>query len=161
MDHGNDGLVVAGTTGEAPVLTDDERLSLWAAVCEAVDDPGHRRHGHATTPRTPCTSPRRPPALGVAGILAVVPVLQPAVAGRARGATSGPSPAATDLPVMIYDIPVRTGRKISTATLLAPGPRGARTCVALKDAAGQPRRDRRGRSPARRTASRSTAATTR
>ena len=32
QDNGNDGLVVAGTTGESPVLTDDERLSLFAAV---------------------------------------------------------------------------------------------------------------------------------
>ena len=39
QDHGNDGLVVAGTTGEAPVLTDDEKLSLWAAVAEAVTIP--------------------------------------------------------------------------------------------------------------------------
>ncbi|NBU55964.1 MAG: 4-hydroxy-tetrahydrodipicolinate synthase, partial [Acidimicrobiia bacterium] len=39
QDHGNDGLVVAGTTGESPVLTDDERLSLFAAVIEAVTIP--------------------------------------------------------------------------------------------------------------------------
>ncbi len=39
QDHGHDGLVVAGTTGESPVLTDDERLSLFAAVCEAVTIP--------------------------------------------------------------------------------------------------------------------------
>ena len=37
--HGHDGLVIAGTTGEAPVLTDDERLSLFAAVIEAVTIP--------------------------------------------------------------------------------------------------------------------------
>ncbi len=39
QDNGNEGLVVAGTTGEAPVLTDDERLSLFAAVIEAVTIP--------------------------------------------------------------------------------------------------------------------------
>jgi len=39
QDNGNDGLVIAGTTGEAPVLTDDERLSLFAAVIEAVTIP--------------------------------------------------------------------------------------------------------------------------
>ena len=38
-EHGNDGLVVAGTTGEGPVLTDDERLELWRAVAEAVSVP--------------------------------------------------------------------------------------------------------------------------
>ena len=39
QDHGHDGLVIAGTTGEAPVLSDDERLSLFAAVIEAVTIP--------------------------------------------------------------------------------------------------------------------------
>ena len=39
QDHGHDGLVVAGTTGEAPVLSEDEKLSLFAAVCEAVTIP--------------------------------------------------------------------------------------------------------------------------
>ena len=39
QDQGNDGLVVAGTTGEAPVLTDRERLDLFAAVVEAVSIP--------------------------------------------------------------------------------------------------------------------------
>ena len=38
-EHGNDGLVVAGTTGEGPVLTDDEKLELWRAVAEAVTVP--------------------------------------------------------------------------------------------------------------------------
>ena len=39
QDHGNDGLVLAGTTGEAPTLDDDERLALFAAVIEAVTIP--------------------------------------------------------------------------------------------------------------------------
>src|SRR3954447_6860121 len=38
-DHGNDGLVVAGTTGESPVLSDEEVVDLWRAVCEAVTVP--------------------------------------------------------------------------------------------------------------------------
>src|SRR5258706_3292885 len=39
QDHGNDGLVVAGTTGEAPVLSNAEKLDLWRAVSEAVTIP--------------------------------------------------------------------------------------------------------------------------
>src|SRR3954449_12016461 len=39
QDHGNDGLVVAGTTGEAPVLSATEKLDLWRAVSEAVTIP--------------------------------------------------------------------------------------------------------------------------
>src|SRR5437588_2619019 len=38
-DHGTDGLVLAGTTGEGPVLADDERAELWRAVAEAVTIP--------------------------------------------------------------------------------------------------------------------------
>ena len=49
VDHGNDGLVVAGTTGEAPTLTDDEKIELWTSVRAAVDVPlvagtGTNRH---------------------------------------------------------------------------------------------------------------------
>src|SRR2546423_8946630 len=46
-DHGNDGLVVAGTTGESPVLTDGEKADLWRCVAEAVTIPvvaGSGRH---------------------------------------------------------------------------------------------------------------------
>src|SRR5271168_4133832 len=39
VDHGSDGLVLAGTTGEGPVLSDAERISLWRAVVEAVTVP--------------------------------------------------------------------------------------------------------------------------
>src|SRR4051812_50157676 len=41
QDHGNDGLVVAGTTGEAPVLSEAEKLDLWRAVSEAGAIPGN------------------------------------------------------------------------------------------------------------------------
>ena len=40
LDNGSDGIVVAGTTGEAPTLTDDERLELVAAAVETVGDRG-------------------------------------------------------------------------------------------------------------------------
>ena len=36
VDHGSDGLVVTGTTGESPTLSEDEKASLWTAVAEAV-----------------------------------------------------------------------------------------------------------------------------
>ena len=115
--HGNDGLVVAGTTGEAPVLTDDEQLSLWAAVTEAVTIPVVAGTG------TNDTAPLRPPHRG--GVArSAWPASSPSCPYYNRPSqagsrpTSGPIAAATDLPVMIYDIPIRTGRKIATATLL-------------------------------------------
>jgi 4-hydroxy-tetrahydrodipicolinate synthase len=135
QEQGNDGLVVAGTTGEAPVLTDDERLSLFAAVIEAVSIPVVAGTGTNDTAHSVHLT-REARALGAAGVLAVCPYYnRPSQAGieahiRAMAATS-------DLPVMVYDIPVRTGRKITTATLLRLF-REVPNVVALKDAAGNP-----------------------
>lgn len=133
--EGNDGLVVAGTTGEAPVLTDDERVSLFAAVIEAVTIPVIAGSGTNDTLHSQHMT-REAARLGAAGVLAVCPYYnRPSQAGieahlRAVAASS-------DLPVMVYDIPVRTGRKISTATLVRLF-REVPNIVALKDAAGNP-----------------------
>lgn len=133
--EGNDGLVVAGTTGEAPVLTDDERLSLFSAVIEAVTIPVVAGSGTNDT-RHSIHMTREAEALGAAGVLAVCPYYnrpsQAGIAGHIRAMA-----AVTSLPVMVYDIPIRTGRKIASATLLdlfctVPN------VVALKDAAGNP-----------------------
>jgi 4-hydroxy-tetrahydrodipicolinate synthase len=135
QDNGHDGLVVAGTTGEAPTLSDDERLSLFAAVIEAVDIPvvaGTSTYNTAHSVHLTMQAA----ALGAAGILAVCPYYsrppQSGIEGHMRAIA-----AASDLPVMIYDIPVRTGRKMSTSLILRLA-REATTIVALKDAAGNP-----------------------
>jgi 4-hydroxy-tetrahydrodipicolinate synthase len=135
QDNGNDGLVVAGTTGEAPVLTDDERLSLFAAVIEAVTIPviagtGTNDTAHSVHLTAEAT------ALGAAGVLAVCPYYnRPSQAGIEAHIRA--MAAATELPVMVYDIPVRSGRKIATGTLLRLF-REVSNIVALKDAAGNP-----------------------
>lgn len=135
QDHGNDGIVVAGTTGEAPVLTDDERLALFAAVIEAVTIPVVAGTGTNDTAHS-IHMTREAEALGAAGVLAVCPYYnrpsQAGIAGHIRAMAE-----ATTLPVMIYDIPVRTGRKINTSTLLSLY-RDVPNCLALKDAAGNP-----------------------
>ncbi|MBU6201380.1 MAG: 4-hydroxy-tetrahydrodipicolinate synthase [Acidobacteria bacterium] len=135
VDEGNDGLVVAGTTGEAPVLTDDERLALIAAVAEAVTVPVVA--GTATNDTAHSVHlTRQAAALGAAGVLAVTPYYnRPSQAGieaHLRAVC-----ASTELPVVLYDIPVRTGRKISTALLLTLA-REVPNAVAVKDAAGSP-----------------------
>jgi len=126
VDNGNDGLVVAGTTGEAPVLTDEEKLDLWRAVAGAVTvGTNDTRHSIELT--------RRAQETGAAGILAVTPYYsRPPQAGLAHHfrAVAG----ATRLPVMIYDIPVRTGRKVAHETLLGLA-REVDNIVAVKDAA--------------------------
>ncbi len=135
QDHGNDGLVIAGTTGEAPVLSDEERLSLFAAVTEAVSIPVIAGTGTNDT-RHSVHLTKEAAALGAAGILAVCPYYnRPSQAGIAGHMEA--MAAASDLPVMVYDIPVRTGRKFATSTLLHLA-RTVPTIVALKDAAGNP-----------------------
>jgi 4-hydroxy-tetrahydrodipicolinate synthase len=133
VEHGNDGLVVAGTTGEAPTLTDDEQIELGRVVCEAVTVPvvlgtgsNDTRHGIELT--------RRAASTGAAGVLLVTPYYnRPSQAGieahfRAMA-------EATDLPVMLYDIAVRTGRPISNDVLFRLV-REVDNIVALKEASG-------------------------
>ena len=135
QDNGNDALVLAGTTGEAPVLTDDERLALFAAVAEAVTIPVIFGTGTNDTLHSVHLTAQAA-ALGGAGVLVVCPYYnRPSQAGIEAHIRA--CAAATDLPVMIYDIPVRTGRKITTATLLRLF-REVPNALALKDAAGNP-----------------------
>ena len=135
QDNGNDGLVVAGTTGESPVLTDDERLSLFEAVIGAVTIPVIAGTGTNDTAHS-IHMTKEASKLGAAGILAVTPYYnRPSQAGieaHMRAVCDS-----TDLPVVLYDIPVRTGRKISTPLLLKLA-RDVKNVVAVKDAAGSP-----------------------
>ena len=122
VDHGNDGLVVAGTTGEGATLSDGEKLDLWRAVSEAVTDPVIAGTGTNDTRHTAeLTSKARD--VGAAGVLVVTPVLQPpsqaGLEAHFRAAA-----AATDLPVLIYDIPIRTGRKVAHDVLVRLVARG-------------------------------------
>jgi 4-hydroxy-tetrahydrodipicolinate synthase len=116
VDNGNQGLVVTGTTGEAPALSEDEKISLWAAVSEAVTVPVIAGSGSNDTAHSVHLT-KEAQRVGAAGILAVGPYYnrpsQAGIDGHMRAIA-----AATTLPVMIYDIPVRTGRKMTTATML-------------------------------------------
>ena len=135
QNHGHDGLVIAGTTGEAPVLSDDERLSLFAAVCEAVTIPVVAGTGTNDTAHSVHLT-NEAVALGAAGVLAVCPYYnRPSQAGIEAHMRA--IAEASDLPVMVYDIPIRTGRKIATSTLLRLF-REVPTIVALKDASANP-----------------------
>lgn len=135
VDHGSDGLVLAGTTGESPTLTDDEKLELFRSVAESVTVPVMAGVGSADT-RHSIDLARAAAATGIAGLLVVTPYYsRPSQAGLFAhfSAVAG----ATDLPVVIYDIPPRTGRKVATATLVALA-REVANVVAVKDAAGSP-----------------------
>ena len=133
--QGNQGLVLSGTTGEASTLTDTERLELFEAVAQAVSIPVIAGTGSNDTAHSVHLTARAS-QLGIAGILAVGPYYnRPSQAGIAAHVTA--MAAATSLPVVVYDIPVRTGRKISTANLVTMA-RDTKNIVALKDAGGNP-----------------------
>ena len=131
--HGSEGLVVAGTTGESPVLSDDERLTLIKAVCEAVTVPvlagtttNDTRHSIELTSQAA--------ALGAAGVLAVTPYYnRPPQAGLFAHFKAVAQ--STSLPVMLYDIPARTGRKISVETIVGLS-QECPNIIGVKDASG-------------------------
>ncbi|GAB4071821.1 4-hydroxy-tetrahydrodipicolinate synthase [Angustibacter speluncae] len=132
VDAGDDGLVVSGTTGESPTTTDTEKSDLLRAVVEAVGDRAHVLAGVGTND-TAHTSElaRQAAAAGADGLLVVTPYYsKPPQAGLLAHFTAVAS--ATDLPVMVYDIPGRSGVPIESATLvqLAQHP----NVVAVKDA---------------------------
>ncbi len=135
VDHGNDGLVVAGTTGEAPTLNDAERLDLIKAVAEAVTVPVVAGTGTNDTPHSIGLTTQAAP-LGAAGVLIVGPYYnrppQAGIEAHIRACA-----AATDLPVMVYDVPGRTGKRIATDVLLRCF-REVPNVVAMKDATGDP-----------------------
>ena len=131
-DHGSEGLVVAGTTGEGSTLTDEEKLDLWRAVAEAVSVPVIANTGsndtahsvHLTGLAAQC---------GVAAVLAVTPYYnRPSQAGLEAHFRAVAE--ATELPVLLYDIPIRTGRKISHDVLVRLA-REVPNMAGVKDAA--------------------------
>lgn len=133
--RGHDGLVVAATTGEASTLTDDERCDLVRAVSEAVAIPVLAGTGSNDTAHTVMLT-KKARGLGAAGVLVVAPYYnRPPQAGMEAHFRAAAQ--ATDLPVMIYDVPVRTGRRVAGDVLLRLF-REVPNIVAFKDATGDP-----------------------
>jgi 4-hydroxy-tetrahydrodipicolinate synthase len=132
-DHGSNGLVVTGTTGESPTLSAEEKVSLYKAVVDAVagrDVQVVAGTGTYDTAESIELSKRAAEA-GCHGILAVTPYYsRPSQEGLL--AHFHAIADATDLPVMLYNIPGRTARRIEVSTLaeLAQHPK----IVATKDA---------------------------
>ena len=158
VDNGSDGLVVTGTTGEGPTLSDSERVQLWTTVAREVAVPVVAGSTSNDTAHS-VELTRMATDAGAAGILAVTPYYnRPSQAGIA--AHFAAVAAATPLPVIIYDIPVRTGRKVAVDTMLQL----VQECpniVGVKDASGDPGGAAKLMARGRRRASSATAATTR
>lgn len=135
VEHGNDGLVVAATTGESPVLSDAERCDLIRAVSEAVTVPVVAGTGTYDT-RHSIELTRQAKSLGAAGVIVVGPYYnrppQSGIEAHFRAVAES-----TSLPVMVYDVPGRTGRRIAEDVLLRLF-RDVPNIVAFKDATGDP-----------------------
>ena len=135
IQNGNDGLVIAGTTGESPTLTHDEQIALIEAVVNSVDAPVIAGTGSNDT-KAAIELTQRAQTVGASGILSVTPYYnRPSQQGLLQHFTR--IAECTDLPVMLYDIPIRSGRKIETETILGLA-HNLKNIVALKDAAGDP-----------------------
>jgi 4-hydroxy-tetrahydrodipicolinate synthase len=133
--HGNDFLVLAGTTGESPVLSDDEKVELWRAVTAGVQVPIVAGTSTSDTAHSVHLT-RAAARSGVAGILAVTPYYsRPSQAGI-EAHMRAVADAAGDLPVLLYDIPVRTGRKVAAEVMLRLAGEGV--IAGVKDATGNP-----------------------
>lgn len=136
VDLGNDGLVVNGTTGESPTTSDTEKADLVRAVVAAVGDRAHVIAGVGTNDtRHSLELIDAAVAAGAHGLLTVTPYYskppQDALIAHFTALAD-----ASDLPVMLYDIPGRSAVGLSHDTLLrlAEHPR----IMANKDAAGDP-----------------------
>lgn len=117
-DHGSGGLVVAGTTGESPTLTHDEMLTLYRTVVETVGDraqviAGVGKNDTAAT----IELAKEATAAGVDGVMVVNPYYnKPSQRGLMAHFTAVAH--ATDLPVLLYNIPGRTSVETAPETLL-------------------------------------------
>ena len=136
VDAGNDGLVVNGTTGESPTTSDQEKTQLVRAIVEAVGDRATVVAGAGSNSTAHSVElARESAAAGADGLLVVTPYYskppQPALIAHFREVADS-----TDLPVMLYDIPGRSGVRLARETLLALAqhPR----IIANKDAAADP-----------------------
>jgi len=117
VDHGSDGLVVAGTTGESPTLSDDEKLALFAAALETVGDRATVVAGTGTyDTRHSAQLTARAHELGVDGFLVVTPYYSKPPQ-RAIVRHFQEIGAATDKPVVVYNIPSRVVVNIEPETI--------------------------------------------
>jgi len=134
VERGSDGLVVCGSTGESPVLSTEEKRDLIGAVVEAVGGRADVIAGTGTyDTRASIVLSRMAAEQGANGLLVVTPYYsrppQTGLLAHFRAVAR-----ATDLPVILYDIPSRTGRKIEHDTILALAQEP--TIVGIKDAVG-------------------------
>jgi len=117
VDHGSDGLVVTGTTGEAPTLTDEEKIQLWEAAVEALEGRATVVAGVGTYDTAHSVHlAERATEVGVDGLLVVTPYYnlppQRAIVRHFEAIAD-----ASDRPIVVYNIPGRVVRNIEPETI--------------------------------------------
>jgi 4-hydroxy-tetrahydrodipicolinate synthase len=132
--HGHDGVVVSGTTGESPTTTTAEDGAILAAVKDAVGDRAKVVAGVGTNSTAHSVELAEQAAkIGADGLLLVTPYYnKPSQAGVLHHFTAVAE--ASNVPVMLYDVPGRTGTQISLETYEAA--MRLDSVVAVKDAVG-------------------------
>jgi 4-hydroxy-tetrahydrodipicolinate synthase len=135
IDRGNDGLVVAGSTGEGQTLDSGERVELWRAVKEAVgNDAVVVANAGTNGTRESVAAVAEAESAGVDAILAVVPYYnKPTQSGMLAHFSA--IAAATALPVVVYNIPGRTAANMLPETLFELA-RRHRNLVGVKESSG-------------------------
>jgi 4-hydroxy-tetrahydrodipicolinate synthase len=118
LASGSDGVVVSGSTGEAPTLSRDEKLNLFRAVKEAVGNDGFVLAGTSTyNTRESVELSREAQAVGIDGFLLTVPYYnRPSQEGIYRHFEA--IAAAVELPCILYNIPSRTGVNMQPETIV-------------------------------------------
>lgn len=134
VDNGHDGLVLNGTTGEAPTTHAPQKADLIRAVVDAVGDRARIVAGAGSNDTLHAVRMAEQAAeAGAHGLLVVSPYYsRPSQDGIVRHISAVAD--ATDLPVMLYDVPGRTGVRMAQATLDALAAHDR--VVAVKDATG-------------------------
>ena len=134
VDHGSDGLVVCGTTGESPTLSQGEKLEMFQAVLDEVGDRATVIAGTGSyDTRETVELTRKACELGVDACLVVTPYYSKPPQNGLLAHFRAVADAATK-PLMLYDIPGRTGRRIERWTMSALADH--ERIVAVKDAVG-------------------------
>ena len=119
VDNGSHGLVVAGTTGEAPTLSDDEKMRLFDAVLDEVGDSATVIAGTGTSDTAHTAQlTRKARDLGAHAVLVVTPYYNKPNEAGLRAHFAAVSEAAGETPIVLYNIPSRTVINLS-AELLA------------------------------------------
>ncbi len=132
VGNGSDGLVISGTTGESPTLSADEKVRLFETVAEAVGDRAMVVAGTGTYDTAGSVAlSRRASQAGCGGVMTVTPYYNKPTQNGLIAHFEAIADA-TELPMLVYNIPSRTARLIEITTLarLSEHP----NIVATKDA---------------------------